>query len=75
MDNRRTHSCNSQSEERVRNAVKKLAKLQKTATQGRLDGFFSVLPKSQDSTLGKRKARILTPSNTTAIRLTVTAIV
>ncbi|KND03525.1 multifunctional nuclease RAD27 [Spizellomyces punctatus DAOM BR117] len=40
-------------EERVRTAVKKLAKLQKTATQGRLDGFFKVLP---NSGVGKRKA-------------------
>ncbi|KAI9105709.1 PIN domain-like protein [Phlyctochytrium arcticum] len=42
-------------EERIRNSVKKLAKLQKTATQGRLDGFFSVTPKSPGTL--KRKAQ------------------
>jgi hypothetical protein len=40
-------------EDRVRNAVKKFAKVKSTATQGRLDSFFKVLPKDP-STL-KRK--------------------
>ncbi|KAI9004117.1 PIN domain-like protein [Gaertneriomyces semiglobifer] len=44
------------SEERIRTAVKKLAKLRTTATQGRLDGFFTAAPKPAGAALGKRKA-------------------
>jgi flap endonuclease-1 len=32
-------------EERIRKSTQKLIKLRATATQGRLDGFFKVLPK------------------------------
>jgi len=31
-------------EERIRNGCKKLQKARQTSTQGRLDGFFKVLP-------------------------------
>ncbi|KAJ3149102.1 Elongation of fatty acids protein 2 [Geranomyces michiganensis] len=44
-------------EERIRTAVKKLAKLNKQGTQGRLDSFFTVKPKDAEQVLlGKRKA-------------------
>ena len=43
------------SEDRVRKAVQKFAKLKSTATQGRLDTFFKVLPK--DPASAKRKVR------------------
>lgn len=44
------------SEERVRKAVQKFAKLKSTATQGRLDSFFTVIPKEGSSSSGvKRK--------------------
>ncbi|KAG8181765.1 hypothetical protein JTE90_018072 [Oedothorax gibbosus] len=43
------------SEERVRNGVKKLMKGRHGSTQGRLDNFFTVLPKT-NSTSTKRKA-------------------
>ncbi len=48
------------SEERVRKAVQKFAKLKSTATQGRLDSFFKVLPKDPSSV--KRKVRALLKS-------------
>lgn len=35
----------SHSEERIRGGVKRLSKQRTTTTQGRLDGFFKVLPK------------------------------
>lgn len=41
------------SEDRVRNGIKKLTKGRHGSTQGRLDGFFTVMPKSNP---GKRKA-------------------
>lgn len=42
------------SEDRVRNGAKKILKTLKTATQGRLDSFFKVLP-STTQTAPKRK--------------------
>ncbi|KAJ3032984.1 Elongation of fatty acids protein 2 [Rhizophlyctis rosea] len=46
-------------EDRIRKSTQKLAKFLTTATQGRLDGFFKVMPKdpsSSSSTPAKRKA-------------------
>jgi len=49
------YMCGSKgfNEERIRNGAKKLAKARNTTTQGRLDGFFKVLPSPN---AGKRKA-------------------
>ncbi|KAK9433804.1 PIN domain-like protein [Lipomyces doorenjongii] len=43
------------SEDRVRNGASRLMKNLKTAQQGRLDGFFKVLPKEKTNTGDKRK--------------------
>jgi flap endonuclease-1 len=54
-------------EERIRKSTQKLIKLRATATQGRLDGFFKVLPKpdgaktSQDKN-GAKKPQDKKPS-------------
>lgn len=49
-------------EERIRNGAKKLTKARNTATQGRLDGFFKVLP-SPTSGTNKRKLNEKTGPN------------
>lgn len=42
-------------EDRIRNGAKKLSKARKTTTQGRLDGFFKVLPSPTSDNNKKRK--------------------
>lgn len=42
-------------EDRIRKSVQKLTKLKTVSTQGRLDGFFKVLPKDPEAVAKKRK--------------------
>ena len=51
------------SEERIRKGIQKLIKCKNTQTQGRLDGFFKVLPKENNgSSAVKRKADSAKPA-------------
>jgi flap endonuclease-1 len=51
------------SEDRVRKSADKLKMRLNSKAQGRLDGFFSVLPKDPNATPKKRKVRPSPPSH------------
>ena len=51
------------SEKRIRNGVAKLVKNQNIPTQGRLDSFFKVLPKADDTAIKRKPEAKETKSN------------
>ncbi len=46
-------------EERVRKAVQKFSKCRNTATQGRLDSFFKVLPSTGTNSSADKKRKVI----------------